>query len=61
MSTNTIDTEKMPDTLARQPKGKRTTAKKAKTAKKTRQPAKVASKLKAEVANKKPEVIATMK
>jgi Protein of unknown function (DUF3489) len=61
MVTNTIDTEKTPDTSAPPPKGKRTTAKKAKIAKKARQPKKAASKPKADSSNKKAEVIALMK
>jgi hypothetical protein len=61
MNTNTIDTEKTPETSDPQPKGKRTTAKKAKTARKARQPKKTGHKPKAERANKKAEVIAMMK
>src|ERR1700733_15323034 len=61
MSTNTSDTEETPDTSVPQAKGRRTTAKKAKTAKKTRQPKKAAGKPNAERANKKADVIAMMK
>jgi|HubBroStandDraft_6_1064221.scaffolds.fasta_scaffold1790624_1 hypothetical protein len=61
MSTNTIETRKTPDTSAPQPKGKRTTAKKAKPAKKTPQAKMAAGKPKAERANKKAEVVALMK
>lgn len=42
MNTNTIDTEKTPDISAPRPKGKRTSAKKAKNAKKARRPKKAA-------------------
>jgi hypothetical protein len=55
MSTNTIDTEKTPNTSAPQAKSKRTAGKKAKPAKKP------TSKPKADRANKKAEVIALMK
>jgi len=63
MSTNTIDTEKTPDTSTPQPqaKGRRTAAKKTKPAKKARQPKKAAGKPPADRANKKAEVIAMMK
>jgi hypothetical protein len=61
MSTNTIDTEKTPETGAPQPRGKRTTAKKAKTAKKARRPKKAAGKPQADRNNKKAEVIALIK
>ncbi len=60
MSTNTIDTEKTADSSAPQPRGKRTTAMKAKTAKKASQPKK-AGKPQADRSNKKAEVIALMK
>jgi len=63
MSTNTIDTEK---TATLEPgaalaKGKRTAAKKAKPPKKVGRAKKPATKLKADRANKKAEVIAMMK
>ena len=61
MSTNTIDTEKTPDTSAPRAKGTRTAAKKAKPAKKVRQPKKAASKPHADRSNEKAEVIALMK
>jgi hypothetical protein len=61
MSKNTIEAEKTPDTSAPQPKGKRTTAKKAKTAKKVSRAKKAAAKPKADRVNKKAEVIAMMK
>jgi hypothetical protein len=60
MSTNTIDTEKTPDTSTPQAKGRRAAAKKDKTAKKSRQPKKATGKPN-ERANKKAEVIAMMK
>jgi hypothetical protein len=62
MNTDTIETAETPEARAPQPKGKRTTAKKAKPAKKARQPKKMAGKQqKADRSNKKAEVIAMMK
>jgi hypothetical protein len=61
MSTNTIDTEKTPDTSTPQAKGRRTAAKKAKPAKKARQAKKAAGKPQADRSNKKAAVIALMK
>jgi hypothetical protein len=61
MSSNTIDSEKTADTNAPQAKGKRSSAKKGKPAKKPRQPRKLAGEPKADRANKKAEVIAMMK
>jgi hypothetical protein len=61
MNTNTIEKAETPETSALLPKGKRSTAKKAKTAKKARQPKKAADKPKAARANKKAQVIALMK
>jgi hypothetical protein len=63
MSTNTIDTERIatPEPGAPQVKGKRTAAKKAKSAKKGGRAKKPATKPKADRANKKAEVIAMMK
>jgi hypothetical protein len=61
MSTNGIELEQTADTSAPQAKGKRTTAKKAKPAKKVGRAKKPASKPKPDRANKKAEVIAMMK
>ena len=61
MSTNTIETEKTPDTSAPQDKGRRTAAKKAKPTKKARRPKKAVGKPKADRSNKKAEVIAMLK
>jgi hypothetical protein len=61
MSTNTIDTERTPDTSASQAKGKRTAAKKAKQGRKAARAQKPASKPKADRANKKAEVVTLMK
>jgi hypothetical protein len=61
INTNTNDTEKTPDTSPPQAKGRRAATKKAKPAKKARQPKKPASKLQADRANKKANVITLMK
>ncbi len=61
MSTNTIDTQKTPETSAPLPKGKRAAAKKAKPAKNKARAKKASGKPKTDRANKKAEVIASMK
>ncbi len=63
MSTNTIDSENdsTPPTESPQPKASRKPAKKGKTTKKVPRAKKAADKPRAERANKKAEVVATMK